>query len=219
MTQDQVVKKIGIGALCFLAVILLIVIKVFFSSMKEYNKAEAAFSERDYRTAITHYERAILWYLPFGGHVDRSAAQLWAIAEILEVQDKPLALEAYRSLRSVFYATRSFYTPGKDWIDRANPKIARLMAEQTIYSEADRKKSIAKKTEEALAILQRPMKPDAFWSIVLEIGFLGWVGGVLLFIWRAFREGGTQIIAKRGLFWGSIVIFFYALWIVGMMKA
>lgn len=197
----------------------MIVTKVYISSKEAYETAEAAFSQADYPEAIIHYERAILWYLPVGGSVDRAAAQLWTVAEILETDDKPLALEAYRSLRSAFYATRSFYTPGQDWIDRANPKIARLMAEETNYSEADRQKSLDQKTEEALAILQRPMKPDPFWSIMLEIGFLGWVSGTLIFIWRAFREGGTQIIVKRGLFWGSLVVLSYALWIIGMMKA
>ncbi len=193
--------------------------KVYLSSLKEFKTAEAAYAQADYLRAVTHYERAILWYLPFGGIVDRAAAQLWAIAESLETEDKPLALEAYRSLRSAFYATRSFYTPGQDWIHRANPKIASLMAEETHYSEADRNKSLAQKTEEALAILERPMKPDPFWSIVLVIGFLGWVAGTLIFIWRAFREGGTQIIAKRGFLWGSLVVLSYALWIIGMMKA
>ncbi len=219
MTHALLKKKIGIALLCFFLVILMVVFKVYLSSRQEFKTAEIALDEKNYRRAITHYERAILWYLPFGGYVDRSAAQLWHIAEMLETQDKKLALESYRSLRSAFYATRSLYTPGKPWIDRANPKIARLMAEETTYSEADRKKSIAQKTQEALAILQRPMKPDPFWSFVLEIGFLGWVCGVLAFIWRGFRDGGPQIIVKRGIFWGTIVIFFYALWIIGMMKA
>ena len=93
------------------------------------------------------------------------------------------------------------------------------MAEETTYSEEDRKKSLEQKTEEALAILKRPMKPDPFWSVILVVGFLGWVSAVLFFIWKGFRDGGTEVIAKRGLFVGTIVIFFYALWIIGMMKA
>jgi len=94
-----------------------------------------------------------------------------------------------------------------------------MMAGRTTYSEEDRKKSLEQKTDEALAILKRPMKPDPFWSVVLEIGFLGWVAGVLLFIWRAFRGDGLQIMMKRGIFWGTVIVFFYALWIIGMVKA
>lgn len=219
MTKDEIKKGVGIVLLCIFILSSLVVAKVYVSSRKEFKIAEIAFSEGNYRTAITHYERAMLWYLPVGGYVEVSAEQLWNIAETLEEKDKILSLEAYRSLRSAFYATRSFYTPGQAWIDRANPKIAALMAEQTTYSEADRKKSLNQKTKEALAILEKPMKPDPFWSIVLEIGFVGWVGGVLLFIWKAFREDGHKIIMKRGVFWGTIVVIFYALWIIGMMKA
>jgi hypothetical protein len=56
------------------------------------------------------------------------------------------------------------------------------------------------------------------WSIVLEIGFWGWVSGVLLFIMIGFGEG-NRVILKRGLFLGGWIVFFYALWIVGMMNA
>lgn len=187
--------------------------------MKEFKIAEQAFSQKNYAQAIQHYERAILWYVPVGGVVEASAAKLWEIAEHLQQENPVLALEAYRSLRSAFYATRSFYTPGQPWIDRANPKIARLMAGQTDYSEADRKKSIAQKTEEALVILERPMSPDPFWSMMVVLGFLGWASGTLLFIWRAFREGSTQVMLKQGILWGSVIVVFYALWIIGMVNA
>ncbi len=187
--------------------------------MNEFKIAEQAFSQKDYAKAIQHYERAILWYVPLGGYVESSAQRLWDIAGILEKEDKKLSLETYRMLRSAFYATRSFYTPGQPWIDKANPKIAALMAEETNYSKADRKKSIAQKTEEALAVLERPMSPDPFWSMMVVLGFLGWASGVLLFIWRAFREGSTQVMLKQGLLWGSVIVVFYALWIIGMSNA
>jgi len=193
--------------------------KVYVSSMKEFKIAEQAFSQKDYPKAIQHYERAILWYVPVGGYVEPAAARLWEIAETIEQEDEVLALEAYRALRSAFYATRSFYTPGQAWIDRANPKIARLMAGQTNYSEADRKKSLAQKTEEALVILERPMNPDPFWSVMVVVGFLGWAAGALLFIWRAFREGSTQVMLKQGILWGTVIVVFYALWIIGMANA
>jgi len=210
---------VGIALLCLLFLFLMIYAKVYISSMKEFKIAEQAFSEKDYPTAIRHYERAILWYIPVGGYVEQSARRLWDIAVLLETEDEKLALEAYRMLRSAFYATRSFYTPGQPWIDRANPKIARLMAEETHYSEADRKKSIAQKTEEALEILERPMSPDPFWSMMVVLGFLGWASGVLIFIWCGFRAGSTQVILKKGIVWGSVIVVFYALWIIGMANA
>ena len=51
--------------------------------------------------------------------------QLWQIGDMFEHQKQPdWALLAYSSIRSSFYASRSFYTPGKDWINRCDEKIA-----------------------------------------------------------------------------------------------
>ncbi len=214
--QSKIIKTVTLCTLLFFS---LVVLKVFISSRSEFHVAEEASANGDLSGAVIHYERAILWYLPIGGYAEASAEALWKIAGHLETEDKKAALNAYRALRSAFIAARSFYTPGRVWIARAEEKIAVLMAEQTVYSEADRQKSLEQKTEEALAILRRPMKPDTSWSIVVVIGFLGWVSAVLIFIWRAFYEGSVKIKLKPGLFWGSVVILFYALWIIGMMRA
>ena len=204
--------------LSILLVFSLIYLKVFLSSRAEFNAAEAARVTGDHREAITHYERAILWYLPLGGYVEPSAEALWDLGVLLEEKDKKLSLEAFRSLRSGFYAARSFYTPGQQWIDRADEKIARLMAQEPPYSEADKKKTEDQRTAEALRILKRPLRPHAGWSILLEVGFWGWVSGVLLFITTALSSE-ARVIPKRGLLLGGWILLFYALWIVGMINA
>jgi hypothetical protein len=216
--NNQLIKRIGWIALFIFILFSMIYLKVFFSSRVEFRTAEAARLKGNDREAITHYERAILWYLPIGGYVEPAAEALWKLGLLLEEKDKKLALEAFRSLRSGFYATRSFYTPGWEWIDRSDQKIASLMAQEPPYSEADKKKTIERRTEEALAILKRPQKPHAGWSIVLEIGFWGWVSAVLLFIMTGF-SAENRVIPKRGLLIGGLIILFYALWIVGMMNA
>ncbi|WDT76238.1 MAG: hypothetical protein MPW16_03280 [Candidatus Manganitrophus sp.] len=216
--NDQLIRRVGWIGLFILIFFSMIYLKVFLSSRAEFRTAEAALAKGNDREAIIHYERAILWYLPIGGYVEPSAEALWKLATALEEKDKKLALEAFRSLRSGFYAARSFYTPGKEWIARSDQKIASLMAQELPYSEADKKKTVEQRTEEALAILKRPLKPHTGWSIVLEIGFWGWVAGVLLFIMTGFNVE-NRVIPKRGLLLGGWIVFFYALWIVGMMNA
>ncbi|MDC4204200.1 MAG: hypothetical protein MPW14_05185 [Candidatus Manganitrophus sp.] len=216
--NDRLIRRVGWIGLFILIFFSMIYLKVFFSSRAEFRTAEAALAKGNDREAIIHYERAILWYLPIGGYVEPSAEALWKLATALEEKDKKLALEAFRSLRSGFYAARSFYTPGKEWIARSDQKIASLMAQELPYSEADKKKTVEQRTEEALAILKRPLKPHTGWSIVLEIGFWGWVAGVLLFIMTGFNAE-NRVIPKRGLLLGGWIVFFYALWIVGMMNA
>ncbi len=216
--KNRLIRRIGWIGLSVFVFFSMIYLKVFLSSRAEFRTADAALAKGDHREAILHYERAILWYLPMGGYVEPAAEALWRLGNQLEDKDKKLALETFRSLRSSFYATRSFYTPGQEWIDRSDQKIASLMAQEPPYSEADKKKTIEQRTEEALTILKRPQRPNVGWSIVLEIGFWGWVSGALLFIMIGFGEG-NRVILKRGLFLGGLIVFFYALWIVGMMNA
>ncbi|MFQ5580816.1 MAG: hypothetical protein ACE5FZ_09400 [Nitrospiria bacterium] len=211
-------KRIGVAALCVALFFSLIYIKVFLSSRHEFKEAEIADAKGNYREAIKHYERAILWYLPMGGYVEPSAKRLWAIGRDLEETDMRLALNTYRSLRSAFYATRSFYTPGRSWISRTDKKIADLVAKSPPSSEKDKEMSQAERRDEALAVLKRPVRPYAGWSIILEVGFWGWITGTLLFIFRAF-DSEHQLNMRRGFYFGGIVIFFYSLWIIGMMNA
>ena len=206
---------IGLSILFFFSIIYL---KVFISSRAEFKTAEAARVQGDDREAIAHYERAMLWYLPVGGYVEPAAEALWNLGVLLEEKDRKLSLEAFRSLRSGFYAARSFYTPGQSWIDRVNEKLARLTAQEPPYSEQEKKRTSEQRTAEALAVLKRPQRPYTGWSILLEIGFWGWVSGVLLFIVTGFSSE-NQVIPKRGLLLVGLILFFYALWIVGMMNA
>lgn len=216
--NDLFKRWMGWIVLSVLLLFSIIYLKVFISSRAEFNAAEAARVKGDDREAMIHYERAMLWYLPLGGYVEPAAEALWNLGIVLEEKDRKLSLEAFRSLRSAFYATRSFYTPGQAWIDRADEKIAKMMAQEPPYSEREKKMTTEQRAAEALAIMKRPQRPHAGWSILLEIGFWGWVLGVLVFIATGFKEG-NRIIPKRGLLLGGWILFFYALWVVGMMNA
>lgn len=59
---------------------------------------------------------------------------------------------------------------------------------------------------------------NEFWAFVCEAGFFGWVGCTLAFIFRAFGADDS-FHGRRGAFWGCLVVVFYGLWVLGMMKA
>lgn len=56
------------------------------------------------------------------------------------------------------------------------------------------------------------------WAILVLVGFLGWIGCTIGFIFGAFEKQG-RFNNKRALKWGALVVVCYALWIVGMMNA
>jgi hypothetical protein len=115
------------------AVIALICLVLFFAGtwwrlQDQYALGEEAFRRGDFTGAVAGYESAVHMYIPFNGTVEKSAQQLWIIAEASERQgDINRALIAYRALRSSFYADRWLVTPGLGWIARCDTKIAALV--------------------------------------------------------------------------------------------
>jgi hypothetical protein len=197
----------------------MVFLKVTISAGTEYRKGKTALESNDYTQAITHFDRAIHWYSPGSKAVKNSIHALWSIAAQSEDRgDYTLALQAYRTLRSSLYSVRSFYTPHADWIERCDDRIASILAEEQAVGTSDKGASPEASKKEILEILRIQTAPSVFWSVLLEIGFLGWIGCSVAFIFRAF-SGKAGFNMREALGWGILVIGFYALWIVGMLKA
>ena len=56
------------------------------------------------------------------------------------------------------------------------------------------------------------------WSIICLIGVWGWVLSVVGFIVKVFPTGG-RFSGRYAMIWGGSFLFFYALWVVGMINA
>lgn len=114
-------------------VITLLCLLIFFAGTwwrlhDQFRLGEAAQRRGDFTGAVAGYESAIHMYIPFNSTVEKSAQQLWNIAEANErIGDINRALIAYRALRSSFYAARWLVTPGEEWIARCDRKIATLV--------------------------------------------------------------------------------------------
>jgi tetratricopeptide (TPR) repeat protein len=114
-------------------VIALICLLFFFAGtwwrmQAQFALGEAAVKRGDFAGAVAGFESAIHMYIPFNSTIEKSAQQLWNIGEGNErLGDIGRALIAYRALRSSFYADRWLVTPGLDWIERCDKKIAALV--------------------------------------------------------------------------------------------
>lgn len=102
---------------------------------REFAAGEAAFklNEAGFRQAITAYESALHMYTPWSSKIETASRRMREIGKFYEDKgDVDMALIAYRSLRSSFYATRSFYTPYPDVIAECDTKIAGLVELQKL---------------------------------------------------------------------------------------
>jgi hypothetical protein len=59
---------------------------------------------------------------------------------------------------------------------------------------------------------------DVVWGIITVIGVWGWILSIVGFIVKVFPTG-DRFNGRSAISWGSSFIFFYALWVVGMINA
>ncbi len=106
-------------------------INTYIRQSKQFKLGEKYYQSEDYSRAITAYESALHMYTPFSSKIEKSAQKLWDIGQMFERKNNiDMALIAYRSLRSSFYAVRWLVTPGQEWIKRCEDKIDQLVKKQ-----------------------------------------------------------------------------------------
>jgi hypothetical protein len=216
--KSKHVKMISM-ILCLVAIGLLLVwARAFYGSMQSFQKGERVLEDKQYVRAITYFDRSIHWYTPFNPFVRKSAERLWEIGEKAEKQgDIRLALIAFRTIRSGFYGVSHFRTPGRAWIKKSEKKINTLLGAEERGTETSRESASLR---EDLIRDQKSANPKILWTIVLEIGFLGWIGSVIgLIIFGLKHDQKDENRTSSRFFWIMLIVVFFILWIVGMMKA
>jgi hypothetical protein len=115
----------------------LIWLETYKRQREEFRLAEQYYAEQDYHNAIQRYDSTIHMYTPWSTRVKVSAEKLWEIGNMYEHKKEfDMALVAYRSLRSSFYAVRWLVQPYQEWIDRCDEAIARVLQTQEMLKEA-----------------------------------------------------------------------------------
>jgi hypothetical protein len=197
------------------AFVVILYAKVSYNASQDFALGEDAYTHGEYKRAITHYERTIKWYTPLSSAVQRSVERLWQLGTEAEARGEiSLALEAYQTLRSSLYTVQSFYIPYQSWIPKSEARIAPLLA-KTKAGEEHNEDQLVQGTARFALQLQRHVGPHLGWSILLEVGFLGWVGATVGLIWYVVDEAGN-FARRQGLLWGSLIAIFFALWLIGM---
>ena len=184
-----------------------------------FRQAEAYFAAGNVKLAIRQYDTAMHFYVPFSPVTEKSAGRLWQIGRMFEAQGKPdWALIAYSSIRSSFYGTRSFYTPGRRWIERCDNKIAALDTQMLIKEGGAKPGDAAAWRRKYMAVFDDDRAPSVFWSMMAELGFLGWVGSALATALFGFEKTGKP--KKRAALYGAIsFLVLIAVWAASLLMA
>jgi hypothetical protein len=126
--REKIASILLNGSIIVLLCLLLFLASTWWRMTSQFELGEAAVRRGDFPAAVAGFESAVHMYLPFHPVIEKAAGRLWLIGESNEqLGDVNRALIAYRALRSSLYADHWLVTPGRDWIERCDKKIAALI--------------------------------------------------------------------------------------------
>jgi hypothetical protein len=206
------------GLLAVVIFLLAVGVRVTYLQRSHYLDAEKYYKEANWKLAMREYDLAMHFYTPWGPYIESSARKLWQIGEMFEKEDKlDWANIAYSSIRSSFYASRSLYTPGEEWIEKCDDKIADVSVRMLVREGSVKPEAVAAEKKKYLYVLKVGRAPDLFWSVLVEIGFFGWVGSVVFLIFKGFSGDGK--IKKASVYGMVSFLLTFGLWVTALLKA
>jgi hypothetical protein len=210
-------RKILVAAGCAAFVLAVLLMRVFWDGRAALAEGDAALERRDPAEAITRWRRAARWYAPGAPHVSAAYERLEELAAAAEeAGDRATALEAWRAIRSSILATRSFYTPFPSKLERANAKIAELMALEP--GPADAGDTVEKRRAWHLALLQRDESPALGWTLLALAGFGLWIGGGFYFAFRGLDKE-DRLVKRAAARAGIVIVVGLLVWMVSLYNA
>lgn len=197
----------------------MVAMRVAWSGRQSHRAGLAAAGAQDWELAVEHLSRSARWYLPGSSRVREALVTLTTLGKQREAEgDVETALAAYREVRRSIRAVRSLWLPNADLAPAADERIAHLMAGQHERNRAGDPAPFAERRTEHLALLEVDNAPDPWWSLVVVLAFLGWVGAGFRFIYRAWDADG-HFHPGPALTWGGVITAGLAVWVLAMTLA
>jgi hypothetical protein len=201
MMLGPVARAVAI-ALASLAVLLCVMsARAVLEARAESARADTALTNGDVELAIVRLRSAARWSAPFNAYASSALTRLERLARADEAAgEKGRALSAYRAIHAAIHATRSFYTPQRALLARADERIAALMAEAPAPA-IERGRSFDERKADYLALLAGS-GPSAFGVLLAFLGFATWVGSAIVFLlWGVDAEGRVlRPLGRRSVF-------------------
>lgn len=219
-SSGVLMKKI-IFRICLFAVLATALIwgRVFYLQKSHFQDGEKFLSEKNYKLAIREYDTALHFYSPFSPLNDKASEKLWQIGEMFEQKGEyDWANMAYGSIRSSYYAARSFYTPGRKWIDRCDEKISDVNVKTLIAEGSIKPEEASAEKAKFMQVARIDTAPSVFWSILAVLAFFGWISSAVFTALKGFTKDGS-FVGKKALYGGLSFLSFFAVWVLALLKA
>ncbi len=198
MMLGPVPRRLVTALLALAVLVTVLSVRALYESRAARARAQQAAARNDIDGSIVELRGAARWSAPINPYATAALESLERLAvQARQRGDMPRALAAYRAIHSAIHAGRSFYTPYRDRLKRADRAIADLMAEAP-PAELDVALSKPQRTlayREALSVT----RPRELWVASALFGFITWVCGALVFMAYGLDAEGRLVrhIGKR----------------------
>ena len=206
--------KLGGRILALVGVVFAVIaVRAVVSSRSELQRGDLLRESGDLDAAMLAYRRAARWYAPANPYVPQALDRLELMAnEAASAGDGERALLAWRAVRGSILSTRSFYTPHRTRLERAEQAIIEASAQAA----APRRR--AQTRQRLAAAMDAPNGPLLPWSLLLLFGWITWTGGAFVFAQRAIDEE-DRVRPQAARLWGTVILVGFGLFVIGMTLA
>lgn len=215
MSRSLVIK----ASLVFVIVLSIVAVRVFYLQRAHYMEAERHFASGELKLAVREYGTAIGLHFPLSPYTSRSAQRLWNMGREFEEGGELLrAQAAFSEIRSSFYGVRSLYTPGRDWIEKCDERIAHIRATMLLEEGRITPEEFDETRAKHLAVLRTDRAPAPLWSAAAGVFFASFMASVVFVIFRGLGPDGRPV--KRTALAGfAAAACFFALWVLSLFMA
>jgi hypothetical protein len=201
---------VHIIAACVLLVVVVVAVRVQVMALGELEAGRLARTEGNLARAQTHFLYAARWYLPLVPTSRQAVGELLEVGDsYLALQDYAAAVSAYDDARGALYATAWLVVPGGELLSRANRGYAGALANWKALRQPGT--DIAEETARFLALAEGVEVANPWWSLVMGLSFLAYLGALGLLAWRWDRK------ETRRWPYGVAAGISFAVWVVAMV--
>jgi hypothetical protein len=213
-------KGLIIKTLLILAILLaMVAVRIFYLQRSHYVEAETHYAAGDLKLAVREYGTAMRLHFPFSPYTGKSADRLWRLGLEFEGEGELLrAQAAYSTLRSSFYATRSLYTPGKEWILKCEEKLASLRAAMLVKEGRISPGDFEAARLRHLEAMRTDRAPAPAWAALASLSFFGFIASVAYVIFRGFTPE-ARVKRREALVGAVAAACSFALWALSLIMA
>ncbi len=206
----------------FVAFCILVVIgRVIGSGTSELRAARTYEAAGQHHEAAISYGNAIRMYLPASPIGAQASERLLVLADrATSAQQPDESRFCLEELRSGWLAVRSLWQPGSSWIAEAERRLVPLMAGDGTGAWPDPRLSAAEREAVVKEVLASRDDPSRFWVVLMGLGYVLWLGGAGLAIWRGIpAEEAAPVRWKTVFSFAGLSAGGYILWLLALARA